>query len=332
MKRIGVIDQVKGVGILLVLLGHSGLEGIPRQLIYAFHMPLFFIISDYLFDLEKWNVQKWKEFVKKRLKNYLLVYVFIYIFHLIVFKVVLGLFQTGVSMEYVSNIKHYFIGMFWGRGGTKWMPECTPIWFLPCIFFTNIIYFWASRVQWKWVLAISFVLSGLFIFYDVKLPGHLEIAMSSGLAFMVIGNWVRKWDIVSRLNGVTAWILGIIGTACALFNSSVDLNNDKFGNLLLFYMASVLLTLALFYCCSKWLFECRWLSFLGRETLIIMGFHYSANLLFRKIASAVVLPFQTNIDSTWILVFAMDIPAMLILIYMYRWIKDIFRRKKYAEN
>lgn len=63
-----------------------------------------------------------------------------------------------------------------------------------------------------------------------------------------------------------------------------------------------------------------------------MGFHYSANLLFRKIASAVVLPFQTNIDSTWILVFAMDIPAMLILIYMYRWIKDIFRRKKYAEN
>ncbi len=43
--RLTEIDFIKGFGILLVLIGHSGISGFPYVWIYGFHMPLFFIVS-----------------------------------------------------------------------------------------------------------------------------------------------------------------------------------------------------------------------------------------------------------------------------------------------
>ena len=48
-KRLDYMDAVKGIGILLVVMGHN-LQGIPAltSWIYSFHMPLFFIVTGYL--------------------------------------------------------------------------------------------------------------------------------------------------------------------------------------------------------------------------------------------------------------------------------------------
>lgn len=41
--RLTAFDMAKGIGIILAILGHSGIAG--AKCIYSFHMPLFFIIS-----------------------------------------------------------------------------------------------------------------------------------------------------------------------------------------------------------------------------------------------------------------------------------------------
>lgn len=43
------LDAMKGMGILLVVLGHVSLIEPLNTVIYAFHMPLFFFISGFLF-------------------------------------------------------------------------------------------------------------------------------------------------------------------------------------------------------------------------------------------------------------------------------------------
>ena len=43
-ERIRWIDFAKGAGMLLVFVGHN-VGGLPREMIYSFHMPLFFILS-----------------------------------------------------------------------------------------------------------------------------------------------------------------------------------------------------------------------------------------------------------------------------------------------
>lgn len=70
-ERFVIIDNLYTYGMLLVLLGHVGLSpGFDNtyiyKWIYAFHMPLFFWIAGYLFDI---RVKNW-EFIKKRRKNY----------------------------------------------------------------------------------------------------------------------------------------------------------------------------------------------------------------------------------------------------------------------
>lgn len=49
-NRIDWIDRAKYLGILLVLLGHTDCPEAMKQSIYMFHMPLFFIISGYLWN------------------------------------------------------------------------------------------------------------------------------------------------------------------------------------------------------------------------------------------------------------------------------------------
>ena len=48
-QRDPVIDSMRGIGIVLMVLGHSGFPG--TDFIYLFHMALFFMLSGWLFSL-----------------------------------------------------------------------------------------------------------------------------------------------------------------------------------------------------------------------------------------------------------------------------------------
>ena len=58
-RRLGRIDTARGVGIILVVLGHAIRPGMVAEpwcdflfgLIYSFHMPLFFVLSGFTFAL-----------------------------------------------------------------------------------------------------------------------------------------------------------------------------------------------------------------------------------------------------------------------------------------
>lgn len=52
MVRNKKLDMVKGILILLVVLGH-GKEGIIHDIIFLFHMPLFLILSGFFLSREK---------------------------------------------------------------------------------------------------------------------------------------------------------------------------------------------------------------------------------------------------------------------------------------
>ena len=52
--RIDSLDILKGIGIILVVVGHMiGNQLYIRPWIYAFHMPLFFMLSGYCFNIAK---------------------------------------------------------------------------------------------------------------------------------------------------------------------------------------------------------------------------------------------------------------------------------------
>ena len=52
-KREEWIDMLRGFGMLLVIIGHSRCPDVLEKFIYGFHMPLFFVLSGFLFHETK---------------------------------------------------------------------------------------------------------------------------------------------------------------------------------------------------------------------------------------------------------------------------------------
>lgn len=72
-QRIEWIDTIKGVGIILVLIGHCNIPNI-NQYIYLFHMPLFYIISGYCWNVDKNCNLPFKDFFNKKFNSYIIPY------------------------------------------------------------------------------------------------------------------------------------------------------------------------------------------------------------------------------------------------------------------
>lgn len=73
MKKIKWIDTAKGIGILLVILGHSPFDETVIKAIFAFHMPFFFFVSGYLFHYSKYRENK-RGFVEGKFKRLIVPY------------------------------------------------------------------------------------------------------------------------------------------------------------------------------------------------------------------------------------------------------------------
>ena len=132
-KRIDYIDIAKGIGILLVVLGHNPfVSGFSLRLIYAFHMPLFFFLSGYFFNASL----AFSELLKKRfhalLKPYFFVIVLIYFFH-----VSFGKLNISVAIGRV-------IKSLYGAGDYL---EWFPMWFLPHLFLVSVFAFAVLRLR-----------------------------------------------------------------------------------------------------------------------------------------------------------------------------------------
>ena len=62
-QRFDEIDILKSFGIILMIMGHIGFGSIFDYWIHAFHMPMFYLISGFLY---KKSTLSFNKFVKKK--------------------------------------------------------------------------------------------------------------------------------------------------------------------------------------------------------------------------------------------------------------------------
>lgn len=108
------LDIAKGIGILLVVLGHAITIDLSknyiilylfRLLIYGIHMPLFFVIAGYLFEIKKDKYYKlgFKNFIEKKIIRFIIPYLmFSFIVYFIVFivKLVPKIYKLFIKFGY----------------------------------------------------------------------------------------------------------------------------------------------------------------------------------------------------------------------------------------
>ena len=148
------IDSCKAIGITLVVLGHTyGIPQIANDILNSFHMPLFFIISGFLYNEEKYNRYCFKQVFAKKFKNYLIPY-----FSFAFINLILQILWNIVIKKQIVDIHFIFYnikGILLCQADINHMPNCSPIWFLISIFTASIIFWLIMKYAKKFVAIIS---------------------------------------------------------------------------------------------------------------------------------------------------------------------------------
>ncbi len=285
-KRINWLDNLKAIGIFYVVLGHIlMLVEAPifyNKYIFSFHLPVFIFVSGYLFDLEKYP--NFIGFFKKRFKSLIVPY-FIFTFLALI---VLFIFQysnvydfgyeiNGIGSFLVPVTKIFYTHHISVING--------PIWFLTFLFIIEIYYYLLRRniknnKVLLFILIESSVIGYLYsLFIEFGLPWHIEVALI-GIVFYGIANIYKNQinhlsDKLLKKHFLAIFSLFmflIINILFAFLNDSAGLYNNKYGNYFFFFIASF--SGILFYLLiSKIIRDSKILSFIGKNTIIILCMH-----------------------------------------------------------
>jgi fucose 4-O-acetylase-like acetyltransferase len=182
-NRITWIDNLKFIAIILVVWGHFTMGCTElHDIIYSFHMPLFFLISGYLTSVKTDR----KGFIFRNFKNLIIPY-FIYSFIVILFRLLLR--TLGGIMSYWDLIFDFLIGELF--------------WFVVALFVMKIIFVFSYKSKfWFYVIPILLLLFHVLISNYELFFNHVEWdarGVARGLPFCLFyyfGYWLRtkSWN------------------------------------------------------------------------------------------------------------------------------------------
>lgn len=200
-KRIEYLDIARGIGILLVVLGHNDFAAISpffHQVIYSFHIPLFFFLSGYFINTSF----SFFEYSKKRFHTVLKPYWF----------AIALIYFASVSFEKMG-FQTALLRVAKALYGSIDYIDWAQLWFLPNLFVVSLYAFIFIRLTGKlhsrwatWgilVASLAASLPFLHAFYPLAvpvfdreyalhgLPFSLDLLFLSGF-FFILGNEVRQ--------------------------------------------------------------------------------------------------------------------------------------------
>ncbi len=280
------IDVSKGIGILLVVLGHTQTGTLAQRFAYLFHMPLFFFLSGYL---HKTQISHWQYFKKKAI-HLLLPY--------LSFLVLLAPFQSRFDVTHATGphaVRRQIFNIAWG--GCHLHGLVGVFWFLSCLFaLQQFMTFVISKLRPRNVL----ILGGAFLLLsyagsvyspNIDLPLALQI-VPAAIPFFVAGHFM------ARVRNQPALLLfaSALGTIVALLLSwkgdgiSYDMKHMNYGVPFLSFVLSLccIVTLAKI---SEWISSVvilkTTLSSFGKMSIGIMSTHIAFMAIpFLKLGSA----------------------------------------------
>lgn len=297
-ERIHYFDLAKGIGIILVVLGHLEFISMPlRYFIVSFHMPMFFIISGMLIQITCEESKDRKEIVKRKFKRMMIPYIsfsILYFFIEIIYFKLTGLssWETIFDNLYQSVCLH----------------GVSVLWFLPAIFFGEIMFlFIRKRFSHTATVSIVFFLSMIMYFAnngekclyalyaETPIYSHLHylivmvIRCFFSMAFICIGYYL--YYLIKDRKTSSPWelLLGIAFMGITVYlsqvNGGVDLHFLVFSNVFLYLATSVLGSMGVILICRSLerfshSIPCRIIEYYGVNSLIVMATHINSYVLY----------------------------------------------------
>lgn len=261
-KRKLWLDALRGISMILVVYGHCA-KGLTEFFIYTspIKMPMFFIISGYLFKPRGGDQ---KAFYKS-----------------IFMKLIVPWLALG--MIHYTNPVDRFLNLISGKA----------LWFMPCLIIAEIVWFYIHKiiVGDKMIVAMGILMSivGMILaHFHLMRYGMFNTALIVQ-AFFVLGFLLRKNEDLLGCRW-KQWVLVAIsifvflGTYVIIWGNHrpIDVHLNRYPNLLISIMMIISGCLAIFYLFRKVDIHPNWLVYVGQNTLVIYILHGIVLFLLNK--------------------------------------------------
>lgn len=335
-NRIEWIDTAKGIGIILVFLGHADFEPFSK-IIYMFHIPLFFFISGFLFHFNEDD--NFKSFSLKKIKSIIIPY--------FSYGIVLSLYALlkiavypflGVQLDSDSFVNVYRVLIIQDR--------YTTLWYLATLWWNNIFLFIMLK-NVKNIKAINSLITifavAWLIYFKLgggSLPWDIDVA-STTLPFFYCGylshtdsfNLRKKYgNVLSKNNikyGCIFWIIGLLVGTIGYEISGETL--DIFWNI---YACEPLTYIAAFFgifgaiCFSK-VIHSKWIQYIGRYSIIYFALHQSIVFDILNIVFSKMNIWQGSLPLYSIILKAIFMTLTTVILLTF--LNEVLKRHKFAE-
>lgn len=291
-KRIVWVDYAKVMAIYLVVVVHANCDPLLTKVLKDFLMPVFFVVSGYLFSAERnpaYGPFAWKRF-RQLIVPYLWINALAYIAWLLVLRHYGSDAEAGVAWH--SPLRGILTGT------APLLVHDIPLWSLVSFFVVEMVYYPLRRAGASPVAIAAGAAMVLGMAYEL-MPGvlwQLPLALgpsAAGLIFYALGNeWRRLSALHSRADSYvfSPWTVAV---AAGLFafaswrNGQVSFYTSYYDNYFLFLLAAVsgsLVVVNVARVLAVAFGEGRFLRFLSAGTLLICGFHLLAFAAIKGVA------------------------------------------------
>lgn len=281
--RDNTVSMAKGVGILLMVMGHSGCPMYLLKVIYMFHIPLFFLLSGYCFK-EKY-ISDWRTYIWRRVKGLYWPFVKWGVFFIVFHNV---LCYIHINPQNALWGEHFYSGI--GGNAMKmvtriicWEPMLGGYWFLRELFLGSIIAYLTMRLMgmyrnYSWIVLV--IVSILFREFDLVIfPQDIAISFLSfyAAAFVSFGYAMKNRLCSFRNSYCMIGLLFVIIVVCSVIYPRHEFFNQSSISMFPYLLTSTCGTLMVLLICKRLLGHetiSRILVFCGNHSLTILTWHF----------------------------------------------------------
>ncbi|MGL4760506.1 MAG: acyltransferase family protein [Sarcina sp.] len=253
-KRSSYVDVIKGLAIIAVVYGHAA--GPNIQIVYLYHLALFFFISGYL--LKKEDTKRPSEYIFKKIKNLIFPTIKYYIiftcFHNLFLKLKIYVFPVGntnLTEVYKYDFENFIGALTSSLTMNTWEPIAGSMWFIKPLFmvmiFLSLIFYFTDKItdnktikfaMRNFIILFVGIIGCKFVDTNHILPWRSEISFLV-IPLVYLGYLIKEYAIGILKNKIILIVACIIFVINIKLNTVIDLGANIIGNPINFYLVSL---------------------------------------------------------------------------------------------
>ncbi len=346
------MDIVKGIAIILIVLGHTGFPG--THFVYLFHLAIFYFVSGYFFkDKYSENINSVKKYIFDKIKRLYLPYLFANVLCILCNNVFIyfKLYSSSSHIYYsFFDIVKEIVKKIFLQGQCE-MVGAT--WFLPTLLLISIIYcfndYFLKKIVPMQKNIIQFIVGVIFLIIGYILAKqniNIKIFELPVLTCYILFDFGVKFSRnISQYNldmfqKICIIFILIIGLSVLNQFGSIELSKNCYTNVIYFLTVSIMgcvLVYEIAYFISKLKFLNRLLQYIGQESLIIMIGHLA---VFKLVNVIGVFKYNLSIEQIarfpvafkggywWIIYTSLSIALCIFIKFVWIKIKQLIIKRK----